>query len=134
MTSFADTPVHRPNPLVRVEQWLDQRGKFAWIASMVAGFIFFWPVGLAFLGYMVWQNKFSLSKRGSYAMRRSGNLRGTSGNAAFDTYRNETLRRLEDEQAAFEGFLKRLREARDKAEFDQFMEDRNRKSDDKDAA
>jgi hypothetical protein len=36
------------------------------------------------------------------------------------------LRRLEDEQAAFEGFLSRLREAKDAREFDRFMEDRAR--------
>ena len=47
-----------------------------------------------------------------------------SGNAAFDAYKADTLRRLEEEQAQFEEFLHRLREARDKAEFDQFMDDR----------
>jgi hypothetical protein len=31
---------------------------------------------------------------------------------------------LEDEQTAFESFLQRLRDAKDKAEFDQFMDDR----------
>ena len=49
----------------------------------------------------------------------------TSGNAAFDDYKAETLRRLEEEQAEFSDFLTNLRKARDKAEFDQFM--RNRK-------
>lgn len=47
-----------------------------------------------------------------------------SGNSAFDAYKADTLRRLEQEQDAFEAFLQRLREAKDKAEFDQFMEDR----------
>ena len=126
MTSFADTPVQRPNPLVRAETWLDQRGRFAWIFAMVLGFILFWPVGLAFLGYMVWQDKFAM---GGCARKRRTNLRGASGNAAFDAYRAETIRRLEDEQAAFEDFLKRLREARDKSEFDQSMEDRARRLD-----
>ncbi len=127
MTAYADPSVTRPNPLVRAESWLDRRGRFAWIAAMVAGFIFLWPVGLALLAYMLWQNKFTLG--GGCSMGRSGaSFRGSSGNAAFDAYRSETLRRLEDEQAAFEAFLKRLREARDKAEFDQFMEDRARRS------
>ena len=57
-------------------------------------------------------------------MRRAGFR--TSGNTAFDAYKAETLRRLEDEQQAFEAFLSRLREAKDKAEFDQFMDDRAR--------
>jgi hypothetical protein len=48
----------------------------------------------------------------------------SSGNHAFDEYRAETLRRLEDEQKDFSSFLERLRFAKDKAEFDQFMADR----------
>ena len=45
----------------------------------------------------------------------------SSGNWAFDEYRAETLRRLEEEQRQFREFLDRLRHAKDKAEFDQFM-------------
>ena len=45
----------------------------------------------------------------------------TSGNRAFDDYRSETLRRLEEEQQEFKDFLVRLRHAKDKEEFDQFM-------------
>lgn len=45
----------------------------------------------------------------------------SSGNRAFDEYRVETLRRLEEEQVEFKNFLERLRHAKDKAEFDQFM-------------
>jgi len=48
----------------------------------------------------------------------------SSGNRAFDDYRSETLRRLEDEQREFKEFLERLRFAKDRAEFDQFMADR----------
>jgi hypothetical protein len=48
----------------------------------------------------------------------------TSGNRAFDEYRAETMRRLEEEQREFKEFLERLRQAKDKAEFDQFMADR----------
>jgi len=51
----------------------------------------------------------------------------SSGNRAFDEYRAETLRRLEEEQKEFATFLDRLRFAKDKAEFDQFMNElRNR--------
>ena len=46
--------------------------------------------------------------------------RGT-GNQAFDEYRAATLRRLEEEQREFRGFLERLRFAKDRDEFDQFM-------------
>jgi hypothetical protein len=51
----------------------------------------------------------------------------SSGNAAFDDYRAETLKRLEEEQKEFTGFLDRLRRAKDQAEFDQFMADRRNK-------
>ena len=45
----------------------------------------------------------------------------SSGNRAFDEYRVETLKRLEEEQVEFRDFLDRLRHAKDKEEFDQFM-------------
>jgi hypothetical protein len=50
-----------------------------------------------------------------------GPAQSSSGNRAFDEYRAETLRRLEEEQKEFGAFLDRLRFAKDKAEFDQFM-------------
>lgn len=52
------------------------------------------------------------------------NRQRVTGNTAFDEYRDETLRRLEDEQSAFEQFLGNLRRAKDRAEFDQFMTER----------
>ena len=48
----------------------------------------------------------------------------SSGNRSFDDYREETLRRLEEEQREFREFLDRLRKAKDKEEFDHFMADR----------
>ena len=48
----------------------------------------------------------------------------SSGNTAFDAYKADTLRRLMDEQDNFEAFLERLRAAKDKSEFDQFMDER----------
>ena len=109
------------------ETWLDARGKGAWIAAMVLGFVFVWPVGLAIMAYMLFAGKFVMTGR-------SGQRRGTmrprrfrsTGNSAFDAYKSDMLTRLEDEQQAFEAFLGRLREAKDKAEFDQFMDERSR--------
>ena len=116
--------------LAKTEAWLDARGRGAWIAAMVLGFIAFWPVGLLLVGYMTWAGKWSLDRRtASVAPRRFG----ATGNAAFDAYKADMLRRLEDEQAAFEEFLQRLREARDKAEFDQFMDERSGAADDRPA-
>jgi len=48
----------------------------------------------------------------------------SSGNRAFDEYRSETLKRLEEEQREFKDFLERLRFAKDRDEFDQFMAER----------
>ncbi len=109
--------------LADAERKLDEWGRGAWIAAMVAGFILFWPLGLILLGYMIWSGRMACSHKKKSAWR---NRNRSTGNTAFDSYREETLRRLEDEQSAFEGFLGKLREAKDKAEFDQFMDERSR--------
>jgi len=109
--------------LSSTQNWLDERGKGAWIAAMVLGFIFLWPLGLAILFYMIWSKRMS---RSFFCHRHSSRTHtGATGNAAFDAYRGETLKRLEDEQTAFRGFLQRLRDAKDKTEFDQFMDERS---------
>jgi hypothetical protein len=117
------------------------------IAFTVLGFLFWWPVGLALLIYMIgsgrmgcfgrrgrgyqaqgWQN--SGSSEGpwggwkAWACGASERPAASSGNRAFDEYRAETLRRLEEEQKEFGAFLERLRFAKDKAEFDAFMAER----------
>lgn len=114
----------------RSEAWLDERGKKAWIAAIIISFIIFWPVGLALLAYMIWSKRmFNRSHcahrpgRHSHSMDYSRGA-GSSGNSAFDSYKTEMLRRLESEQDAFETFLQRLRDAKDKSEFDTFMDDR----------
>ena len=113
----------------RAVAWLDARGKLAWIAAMVLGFVFVWPLGLAILGYMIWSKRMFRGSCGhdrhSHRWAHHGAMR-PSGNTAFDSYKADMLRRLEDEQAAFEGFLQRLRDAKDKSEFDAFMDDRAR--------
>ncbi len=109
------------------------------IAATITGFIIWWPVGLALLFVAIWNKKvgrFMFGREragqgfggcGGWAGRKGGwNMRGsqTSGNQAFDEYRADTLRRLEEEQGEFAQFLDRLRFAKDKAEFDQFMAER----------
>jgi hypothetical protein len=126
----------------RAEAWLDQRGKGAWIAAMVLGFIIFWPVGLALLAYMIWGKR--MFRNASCGQRRDRHAhdhhwgreayRATSGNTAFDAYKAEALRRLEEEQEAFEAFLQRLRSSKDKSQFDTFMEERARANQAADAA
>jgi Protein of unknown function (DUF2852) len=112
---------------------LDELGKPAWVALAILGFMVWWPVGLATLAFMIGSGR--MSKGGSVSrwygaadqMRPAGTWwqpSRSSGNRAFDEYREETLRRLEEEQREFRDFLARLRMAKDKAEFDQFMAER----------
>jgi hypothetical protein len=87
-------------------------------------------------GHDRWQHKMERMQRKMDWMRSrvSGgpwNYAPSSGNRAFDDYRADTLRRLEEEQREFREFLDRLRFAKDKTEFDQFMtERRNRPASD----
>ncbi|SIS90056.1 DUF2852 domain-containing protein [Phaeovulum vinaykumarii] len=120
----------RPGWFARAESWLDARGRGAWIATMVVLMILCWPIGLAFLAYMIWSKRMFANSpcrkgHGPFARHAGAHFRPT-GNTAFDRYREDTLARLEREQEDFEAFLQRLREARDKAEFDQYMEERAR--------
>ncbi len=124
----------------------------------ILGFIWWWPLGLLILGFMIARGKLGRWRHASYASagptldwdrhasrwdRKMARMQGkmermrakvdrfksrsdgfapaSSGNRAFDDYRAETLKRLEDEQREFEEFLARLRFAKDRAEFDQFM-------------
>jgi len=145
---------------------------------MILGFIWWWPVGLAILAFLLARGRFGCGRRALFAgdepmmfghrmdryedrmaraqerMERgvaraqekiervrarmeqhrsrgggwfshvSTGSGGSSGNSAFDEYRAETLKRLEEEQREFKDFLGRLRFAKDRAEFDQFMNER----------
>jgi hypothetical protein len=46
------------------------------------------------------------------------------GHSAFEEYRAQTLQRLDQEQREFQEFIARLRAAKDKEEFEQFITDR----------
>jgi hypothetical protein len=128
---------------------LDDYGRPAWIALMVLGFIVAWPLGLAVLAYMLWSGRMGCGKHGNMARwqqrmaskwERRGGFAGpqhrgwASGNRAFDEYREATLRRLEDESREFSDFLERLRMAKDRSEFDQFMSERRSRDADGDTA
>jgi hypothetical protein len=131
---------------------LDELGTAAWIALTIIGFVIWWPIGLALLAFTIgsgrmtcwnhrhmarWQDKMERMQGRMDRMRErmeggGGGWWGTppsSGNRAFDEYRAETLRRLEEEQREFKDFLNRLRQAKDKAEFDMFMNERRGRND-----
>jgi hypothetical protein len=103
--------------------------KPAWIVLMILGFIIFWPIGLAILGYLWWSGKMFCGRKGEWHgwTSRMGATRST-GNMAFDSYREETLRRLDQEATEFREFVDRLKFAKDKEEFDRFMAERSRRA------
>ena len=133
---------------------LDDIPRPAWIALVVLSFIVFWPVGLALLIYLKWSGRmfgfrgcnagpwghwsspegrdarrsareeWRAMKRQARWGRRHGWGHQGSGNVAFDEYRDATLRKLDEEQREFHDYLDRLRSAKDRAEFDQFMRER----------
>ncbi len=116
---------------------LDEYGKGAWIALIVLGFALFWPVGLAALFFVMFSGRarvWRMERRGRWHNARGRGFAWgscamhSSGNAAFDEYRAQTIRRLEDEQKEFFEYLERLRQAKDKEEFDRFMADRKGQS------
>jgi hypothetical protein len=128
---------------------LDELGKPAWIALVVLGFMVWWPIGLSALAFTIWSGRMGCGYYGGpdrwqhkmermqhkmdwMRSRMSGgpwNYAPSSGNRAFDEYRADTLRRLEEEQREFRNFLDRLRFAKDKTEFDQFMAERRNRPD-----
>lgn len=116
------------------------------IILMVVGFIVFWPLGLLMLAYILWGDRIPEIKRhfamNGEAARHWTGFRGcgrqsstfgstTSGNAAFDEYRDQELNRLEEERRKldeelreFENYMRDLRKARDQEEFDRFKRER----------
>ncbi|MDB5644077.1 MAG: hypothetical protein JWN07_3394 [Hyphomicrobiales bacterium] len=140
-------------------------GPGAWrpmeIAAMVVGFMVFWPIGLAILGFKVWQKQtgyqgsmtsavrqgwsYAENRAGAFGFGRNrsaetsgfrgfggfGGFGGGTGNSAFDDWRTAELKRLEEEhrkleaaEREFADFLRNLRQAKDREEFDRFMRDR----------
>jgi Protein of unknown function (DUF2852) len=107
---------------------LDEFGRPAWILLMILAFMVWWPVGFMVLAFALGSGRMGCGYLQD-KMERMGhgdwwNCHSASGNRAFDEYRTEALKRLEDEQREFRDFLERLRQAKDKTEFDQFMAER----------
>jgi hypothetical protein len=121
------------------------------LLAMVLGFIVFWPIGLAIVLFKVWQRKYGYEgdlfafaqERAADVQARwkdatgqsspSGGWRGpgfmrSSGNVAFDDWRESELARLEEErrklaeaEREFAEHIDELRRARDRDEFESFM-------------
>jgi hypothetical protein len=137
------------------------------ILAMVLGFIVFWPIGLAILGWKFWQKRsgyrgdivsfgkekweamvdktrgdrnwpygshhWGSSPRHGYSAR---SAMDQSGNYAFDEWRSAELERLQEEyrkivaaEKEFAEFMETLRRARDRDEFERFMNERRNRPD-----
>jgi len=134
-----------------------ERWKAVEILAMVLGFMVFWPVGLAVLGWKFWQKKsgypgdivsFGREKWANWTHGSGGwgfaannwaaygPGMGSTGNRAFDEWRAAELARLEEErkklvaaEREFAKFMENLRHARDREEFERFMDaHRNRQA------
>lgn len=132
--------------------WRDHRCGFAFgwkpveLLAMVLGFMVFWPIGLAVIGWKFWQKKshytgdFTAFAEGKWRSATQGFGRAargerwrpfTTGNTAFDDWKaaefarlDEERRKLDEAQRAFADHLNRLRSARDREEFERFMAER----------
>ena len=130
---------------------LDEYGAVAWLAVAAAASLITWPLGLATFAYLAGSGRLYSWRDGRGSLpgkwfNLGGGTAGSpldgaggfrappSGNQAFDAYRADTISRMEEEGREFQAFLERLRQARDKAEFDAFMADRRQRPAGKDDA
>jgi Protein of unknown function (DUF2852) len=118
------------------------------IVAMVLGFIVFWPIGLAILGFKLWQRKSGYSgdlqtvaqekwraargamSGGQWPSRHSF-YAPSSGNSAFDDWKAAEIARLEEERRKlqeahreFATFVDNIRKSKDREEFERFMNER----------
>lgn len=124
------------------------------IAAMILGFLLFWPIGLAILFWKIWQRKHAYEgdmidlaresfanfwgmcgtssnrekSEGVKAAWRGPGFMRSSGNSAFDDWRESELARLEEERRKlaeaerdFAEHIEQLRRAKDREEFESFM-------------
>ncbi|MCP1198986.1 DUF2852 domain-containing protein [Notoacmeibacter sp. MSK16QG-6] len=122
----------KPNALIR-PAWTP-----ATIALMIIGFMLWWPLGLAMLAFILWGDRLEAFRtdvngatdRVFAGCRRAARAAAapSTGNVAFDAWRDEELKRLAEERrkldemrSEFDSHMRELRMARDKDEFDSFM-------------
>ena len=128
-------------------------GRMRWkpieLLAIILGFILFWPVGLAMLGWKIWQAKtayagdfgqFAQEKWGGFEKRSglgemarqfTGEGLASSGNTAFDDWRKAELPawkrkggRSSRRKRRSTDYVDGLRRAKDREEFERFMASR----------
>ena len=114
------------------------------IGMMVIGFMIAWPLGLAMIAYIIWGDRLEGFKQDvnratdkvvdTFKPAERSSHTPESGNTAFDDWReielarlDEERRKLDDTLSEFDAYQRDLRRARDKDEFDDFLNSRKRK-------
>jgi len=99
-----------------------------WIILMVVGFVFWWPLGLLVLALILWSG--SMGRQNGQWIARLKEFAGfrfkSSGNDAFEQHRKTTLNKLEEEEKEFREFVDKVRFAKDKDSFEEFMANRKK--------
>ena len=116
----------------------------ATIALMIIGFMVYWPLGFAMMAYIIWGDRLDGFKRdvnkttdsffaGCRGRGRHNRSYNSTGNVAFDDWREKELSRLAEERRKldeslreFDDYARELRRAKDQDEFDRFMSNRSR--------
>ncbi len=123
--------------------------KLVEVLAMVMGFIVFWPLGVAVIGWKFWQRKsgyqgdivtfgrekwnatWGAGRWRAAAGHWPGSGSGSTGNRAFDEWRATELARLDEErqrliaaEREFADYMENLRHAKDREEFERFMTER----------
>ena len=97
----------------------------------------FWPAGVVIALILAWRGGFAPTGAPSAPPRNideaikslmpvaaNNEAHSANSNASFDAYHLDMIKRLEVEKKTFDGFLGRLRDAKDQSEFDDFMDER----------
>ena len=118
-----------------------------YIAAMVVGFVFFWPIGLAMLAWALWRDQIKANPMFQKFMQGSmptppsmSNLGGLMGrrpsNSALAEYLEQEQSRLKAEQhkldelvKAFEAFKQAERQTADQRDFEEFLRRREASGD-----
>lgn len=115
----------------------------ATIGLMVLGFMAYWPLGLAMIGYILWGDRLTSFKQdvnrvtdkafSAFGRVSPGSV--ATGNVAFDEWRSAELDRLSEERAKldtmrdeFDTYARELRRAKDQEHFERFMNARKTSS------
>jgi hypothetical protein len=103
------------------------------IAAIVAGFIIWWPLGLAAVAYAIWRDKLNFTTPKAWAgssnrLNVAAMIRQKPGNTALASYLEREQERLRAEQtkldeliSAFDAFKEAERRTADQRDFEQFM-------------